>query len=515
MKTINRAITAAFCVMTACILLLILFAFETTTFSGKMNFALPQWMITLGGLGALLAVYAAAERVGRGRRIGQARALEPIFWLLVFAVQAGVSFFVYFMPPWDAGTVVGNAYAIAAYPELSILDNAYFSHCPNNIVLTLLDANLMRLFRAVVGDAGIERCVYVLIAAQCAVSACTGWLTQWVARNATGSRRFSWAVAAGYVLLVSASPWVTIPYSDGFALLFPMLTLALYIRQRTAKRKTLCWAAIGTAAALGYWMKPQAVIMLIAVVMVETARLFSEKAFGAWAKRFGAMAAVLLVLVVPVKRAVVSASSFELDPEADIGMLHYVMLGCNEETSGTVSHEDKMASYNIESRAERTQMQLETIADRLHGMLENGTLLDHLKKKTLVNFADGTFAWDALAYPAAVVAEKDGTLSPLLRSIVWADGSRHGAFAAMLHSVWMGVLALGVLAPLAYRESGKREGECVSVAMMLSLIGITLFETIFEARARYLFIYAPVYLTVGMMGLRAAAERMKKKGKSA
>ena len=191
MKTINRAITAAFCVMTACILLLILFAFETTTFSGKMNFALPQWMITLGGLGALLAVYAAVE----------------------------------------------NAYAIAAYPELSILDNAYFSHCPNNIVLTLLDANLMRLFRAVVGDAGIERCVYVLIAAQCAVSACTGWLTQWVARNATGSRRFSWAVAAGYVLLVSASPWVTIPYSDGFALLFPMLTLALYIRQRTAKRK--------------------------------------------------------------------------------------------------------------------------------------------------------------------------------------------------------------------------------------------------------------------------------------
>ena len=124
-----------------------------------------------------------------------------------------------------------------------------------------------------------------------------------------------------------------------------------------------------------------------------------------------------------------------------------------------------------------------------------------------------TVDWDNDTRTA--VAEKDGTLSPLLRSIVWADGSRHGAFAAMLHSVWMGVLALGVLAPLAYRESGKREGECVSAAMMLSLIGITLFETIFEARARYLFIYAPVYLTVGMMGLRAAAERMKKKEKSA
>ena len=48
---------------------------------------------------------------------------------------------------------------------------------------------------------------------------------------------------------------------------------------------------------------------------------------------------------------------------------------------------------------------------------------------------------------------------------------------------------------------------------MLALIGITLFETIFEARARYLFIYAPVYLTVGMMGLRACAERIKEKRK--
>lgn len=51
-------------------------------------------------------------------------------------------------------------------------------------------------------------------------------------------------------------------------------------------------------------------------------------------------------------------------------MLHYVMLGCNQETDGTVSHEDKVSSYGIERKAERTQMQLETIADRLRQMHE-------------------------------------------------------------------------------------------------------------------------------------------------
>ena len=162
-----------------------------------------------------------------------------------------------------------------------------------------------------------------------------------------------------------------------------MLTLALYIRQQTAKNKVLCWAAIGAAAALGYWMKPQGVIMLIAVGIVETARLLSEGAFSVWLKRFGAMAAVLMLLVVPVKRAIISASPFEIDPEADIGVLHYVMLGCNQETDGTVSHEDKVSSYGIERKAERTQMQLETIAGRLHQMHESGTFLTTSRKKRL------------------------------------------------------------------------------------------------------------------------------------
>ena len=42
--------------------------------------------------------------------------------------------------------------------------------------------------------------------------------------------------------------------------------------------------------------------------------------------------------------------------------------------------------------------------------------------------------------------------------------------------------------------------------MLLALIGITMFEMIFEARSRYLFIYVPVYLLAGMLGLRAALD---------
>ena len=492
--------------MMAYVLLVIGLTFERTAFNGKIQFLLPQAAMLAIGAAAWLAIEGACEKLESRKKTERTWVCDALFWAIVFVVQAGVSYFVYFMPPWDAGTVVENAFDIAAYPGLPVLDSDYFSHCPNNVILTLLDAGIFKLFRAIVGDAGIERCVYALVVAQCAVSACTGLLTEHIAKKVSGEKATARIVRLGYVLMVSASPWVSFPYSDGFALLFPILTLALYVHEQTAKHRTLCWAAMGAAAGLGYFMKPQAVIMMIAIAGVETVHLMAGREWGNLLKRMGAMLAVLLVLVIPVRQALIQASPFDIDPEADIGMLHYAMMGVNEESCGAISHEDKAASYAIESKAERTQMQMETIKSRLHAMVENGTLLEHIRKKTLLNYADGTFAWDHLAYPQTDIEEKDSVISPFLRSIIRKDGSRRAVFATGAHCLWLGLLALCLLAPAACLSAKKRGQENRVVVMLLALIGITMFEMIFEARSRYLFIYVPVYLLAGMLGLRAALD---------
>jgi hypothetical protein len=44
----------------------------------------------------------------------------------------------------------------------------------------------------------------------------------------------------------------------------------------------------------------------------------------------------------------------------------------------------------------------------------------------------------------------------------------------------------------------------VVLTMMLAVIGFTLFELLFEARARYLFCYSPIYVIFGMIGVRNA-----------
>ena len=44
---------------------------------------------------------------------------------------------------------------------------------------------------------------------------------------------------------------------------------------------------------------------------------------------------------------------------------------------------------------------------------------------------------------------------------------------------------------------------------MLAIIGLTIFETVFEARARYLFTYIPMYIILAIMGGYSLKEQLK------
>lgn len=50
---------------------------------------------------------------------------------------------------------------------------------------------------------------------------------------------------------------------------------------------------------------------------------------------------------------------------------------------------------------------------------------------------------------------------------------------------------------------------------MLSVLGLTLFEQLFEARARYLYSYTPVYILLAAMGLLECKNRLTGRGLAA
>ena len=90
-------------------------------------------------------------------------------------------------------------------------------------------------------------------------------------------------------------------------------------------------------------------------------------------------------------------------------------------------------------------------------------------------------------------------LSPLLKSLIDTRDAHFQLLLTWMHSIWLALLLGCVLCGAARLPGCGQESGAVGV-MMLSIIGLTLFEWIFEARARYLFLYAPFYVLLGTYG---------------
>ena len=187
------------------------------------------------------------------------------------------------------------------------------------------------------------------------------------------------------------------------------------------------------------------------------------------------------------------------------------MMGLSERTGGTYDAEDLARSVSVEDPQARAQMQREEIAARLEAMGLRG-LARHLLRKTRINYGDGLFAWGGEGnFFAERIGDKDGLLSPALKRAIGCEGDSASGrtLASWMQAIWLALLAGSAGMVLAYAAArGDDHRRDLLLTLMLALNGLTLFETIFEARARYLFAYAPLYVLAGICGIRAVVIRM-------
>lgn len=494
MKLVRRAVALLMCLMLLAILALVLLAFENTAFICKKEYLLTQPVMLAVGLGVLVMLSALLLWIKERKRCTpQWMVLLP--WLALLPVQLVLCFYAYFITGWDVRGIVETAYALAGgEADMHI---GYLSQYPNNISLVLVFAVLIRVLRLLLGNPGLDRCIYVLIAFQCVLSTCTGLLLRRAAEKALGSRQLSWCAALIYAGFIGLSPWLMIPYSDSVALIFPTAILALYAWRNDARLGKWVWPGIGVLSGVGYMIKPQVPITAIAIAIVETARCVLERKPAAWLRRTGLMAAILALLAGPGMQGMIKAAPIEIRPGRSMNMLHYVMMGLNQETNGSYLYDDVVLTYHAE---DKHAQQMPVIRARLADMGAQG-LAEHLKKKTLTNYADGTFAWSCEGeFYLKWIEDKDAHISPFLKSIVYTGGSRYPIYQTAAQCVWLALLAGCVL--FALRQMiGRADGTDEAAVMMLCIIGITLFQTVFEARARYLYIYAPFFVLLGAGGI--------------
>ena len=199
--------------------------------------------------------------------------------------------------------------------------------------------------------------------------------------------------------------------------------------------------------------------------------------------------------------------NFPVDREGAFGAAHFFMMGLNTETMGAYNGDDNLYSNTFSSVKERNRGNMKLALERIREMGPIG-LMKHGARKTLTNYYDGTFAWGGEGYFFSGMNEpKANPFCEFLRGVYYGGeepGKYYPLWTNFAQMVWLSVLFLAIIAMFPPKNPEKD-------MMLLSVVGLTLFELLFEARARYLFTYVPIYILLALYGLQFIKTKLERK----
>lgn len=484
------------------VIVLICLVFSDTYYACKeAEFSLTAFAYVLLGVGVLALLYALVcclephLRSLKYRRVYVVAACLAMFGMLVL-----LSSQYYFVSGWDAGIVYDVACAIAEGDEAG-LSHYYMSVNPNNIFISYVFSVLIKMAKGV----GITEYHLVLVVAQCFVFALGGFLLWETGNCLYGGRTATWSWLI-YVGLVGLSPWVVVPYTDSMGLIFPIGQIYLWARilnRRTGRNFRIF--LLGVLTYVGMQLKMQSAIVGIAACLVLALQYMKGKERKSIREYLGPVLSFVggFAVAAGVVSLCISFTGLQIDKELSKTPTHYLMMGLNEDTNGVFSEEDCTFSLSYRDKTERTIAELKVIKRRVIDMGAPG-LVNLWMKKILTNYNDGSFAWWVEgSFYKDPGTEVDNVLAELLQNFYYKDGKYHDYFINGAHVLWMGVLALNLLALFEKRK------DATIYILFLSLIGIALFELLFEARARYIFTYVPIYILMACGSTEQMLKRIR------
>lgn len=496
------------------IILVFLFIWITAALciANRIDYACKiNWKISNIGLiiASLLIIYLYCKKVKERtfQKINMNR-LVLIATIVLFFLEVYICYNIFFETGWDSGAcIIPAARTLLAKADVTAINEVYFKIYPNNLFLVHIYYVLLRINEKLGIFTGAYQ-LMVIIAFNCAISSMSCWMIYAIARKHV-SIKYS---LSGYILavaLLGVSPWNVICYSDAIALFFPIFVIYIYAEERiNIYVKSF---VILVAGYLGYCIKPQAAIVIIAIVITELLKITHkyEKLF--WIKEGVVIlcSVALIAVVAGGLKNQYNTEGFEQDKNRQFGLTHFFMMGLNPERGGVWAGEDIVISGNCKTAEERTKTNLEVSKQRLRDYGIAG-YAKFLTKKMLTNYNDGTYAWGAEGSFYAVVLENNSRMSHFLKNIYYNDGKYYGIYSQIVQLLWIIVLVgVGITSILGVKSKSCQSN--IQLILQLCIIGITLFELLFEARARYLYLYVPVYILLFVLNGDCLEGYLKKK----
>ncbi len=453
---------------------------------------IPFGCVFLAGLYLLTgALPRRDDRLGRWMLIGSCA--------LLLAFQVAAAWNYYFLTDWDVLRIIGLSDAVAHGRDLSEF-SFYFSRCPNNLGISALFSGIVWI----VHHLGLHSQEYfALICFQCMINTMTGALLAYALRIQIDDLRLEAFGYLLYVLLLGISPWVTIPYTDSVGLFLPILVYVIWLKRKTIRHP---WLWMAFVSGFAYYIKPHTLIVLIAVLLSEALARFPRLVSRSILKKFASMAAGA-VLGLAVAQIGIFSMGVEIDHNLTFDVPHFFMEGMNDYSQGDYSEEDVTYSGSFSTLSERNAANWKRAFYRIRTMGFVG-FAKLMVRKTLANYYDGTFSWGAEGvFFKEVFPGNQSGFSRFLRGLYYtrdyaSEGKYFTVWSNFEQMLWLSALAVSVCSVL------KRPDLEFSGAL-LTVIGISVFELIFECRARYFYTFVPFYALLAAYGARTFSERFR------
>ncbi len=417
--------------------------------------------------------------------------------VILFLGQCYVFYNTYFLSGWDTGAMRDFVDTIMNGGDRGVINN-YFSCYPNNLFISYL----YLLIQKINNGLGVFNGVYsymCIVVLNCAINAFSCWLSYKTARTFV-SPVFALVAYIFCVFSVGISGWSIICYSDSLALFIPILSVYLYCKQyKNARMKMVGLISAGFVSAVGYFIKPQCLFVLIGILILEVLNLVGKTSLRSLLRP------ITLCLVVVIVFSITNIGlehlnnkyNIEIDKERTFGYSHFLMMGANQKNNGIFLPEDVYFSNSFATSEQRKEANMDVFVERVTSMKSG--LLTHLTKKMLTTFNDGTFAWGIEGNFFAVVPENiNNKMAPFLKSI-YCFGNRVAYFATFQHVVWLFILLCSLLT--VFSKKANYDQNKLSL-LWIVLLGFVLYEMLFEVRARYVYIFVPLLCTLVPIGVR-------------
>lgn len=432
--------------------------------------------------------------------------------VLLLALQMIVVYTTYFVVGNDAGIVAKGAQYFVDGTFDEFYNLRYFQYAPNNLYIYAFYIIVFKISNIFNLNASLLLAVISAVFAN--ISVLLSALCVWEITKRRSYVYFSYIVGA---LLFALQAWIVVPYTDSLSIVFPILTLYIYLKLRDWKGNVIIkWLIISIVPMISYSLKALNIIIIIAILISA----FLHKKEGL-KKVLMSLAGVMVAFLIGflLHFCIEKAVGVTPDDNKKLDISWYLLLGSNYETYGQFNFGDYNLIFSDDELEVRSSEALECVKERIADMGILG-IARHWINESHVFFNDPTFGWGVADYTFEDIPEREDELSQVIRDIYYPAagygfvmnnqvdgyGNNYWIYIVFRQIIWIPIISL-----MLFYFIFKRNKEEVAGILSLTFVGIFLFSMLFETSSRLLISYLPIFAVIAILGLSEMVDLLRKK----